>query len=89
MARRSDMRRLSWLFLGAALIAGPAQNGEYKPPRTASGVPDLQGIWTNTALTFLQRPPIFKGLIATEAEAAMSASFTLKPRTWSITRRIL
>ena len=29
--------------------------------------PDLQGLWTNTALTFLQRPPIFKGLIATEA----------------------
>jgi len=65
------MRRLSWLILGVALIAAPAQGGEYQASRTRSGVPDLQGIWTNTALTFLQRPPIFKALIATDAEAAM------------------
>jgi hypothetical protein len=48
--------------------AGPAV---YKAPRTPYGTPDLQGLWTNTALTFLQRPPIFKGPIATEQEEAM------------------
>lgn len=71
MNRSANMRRLSWLILGVALIAAPAQSGAYQPPRTRSGVPDLQGIWTNTALTFLQRPQIFKALIATDAEAAM------------------
>ncbi|MFX8453387.1 hypothetical protein ABTL48_20550, partial [Acinetobacter baumannii] len=35
------------------------------------GAPDFQGIWTNTALTMLERPPIFKALVATPAEAAM------------------
>lgn len=50
----------------AAKITAP-----YRAPRNALGEPDLQGIWTNTALTFLQRPPIFKSLIATDKEAAM------------------
>jgi hypothetical protein len=52
-------------------MAGLAQAGEYRAPRTRYGTPDLQGIWTNTALTFLQRPPIFKSLYATDQEAAM------------------
>ena len=38
---------------------------------TPFGTPDLQGLWTNTSLTFLQRPPIFKALVATDKEAAM------------------
>jgi hypothetical protein len=59
------------LALAAILFAGAAQAADYKAPRTRFGQPDLQGIWTNTSLTWLQRPPIFKGLIATEAEAAM------------------
>ena len=66
------MRTLTTLALLAALVAGAASAAPaYKAPRTKFGAPDLQGIWTNTALTFLQRPPIFKGLIATEAEAKM------------------
>jgi hypothetical protein len=54
--------------------AAPAQPAAYKAPRTAYGAPDLQGLWTNTALTFLQRPPIFKGLIATDKEEAIMIS---------------
>jgi hypothetical protein len=65
------MRQLSWILAATVLIAGAASAETYRPPRTSSGAPDLQGVWTNTALTFLERPPIFKGLIATEAEAAM------------------
>ncbi len=65
------MRPLSWLIFGLALLAGSAVAAPNKAPRTSSGAPDLQGIWTNTALTFLERPPIFRGLIATEAEAKM------------------
>ncbi|MFL5298094.1 MAG: hypothetical protein ACJ798_17090 [Phenylobacterium sp.] len=61
----------------AAFAAGPADAASppaakpYHAPRTAYGAPDLQGIWTNSALTFLARPPIFKGLIATDAEEKM------------------
>ena len=62
---------MAMLTLGLSLAAGSAGAGGYKVPRTHYGAPDLQGVWTNSALTFLQRPPIFKGLIATEAEAAM------------------
>jgi len=63
------MHRLYCCFLGLALIAGPAATAPYAPPRTTFGAPDLQGIWTNTALTMLERPPMFKALIATDAEA--------------------
>jgi hypothetical protein len=66
------MRQLSSLIIAVALAAGTAHAGPaYKAPRTAFGTPDLQGLWTNTALTFLQRPPIFKALEATDKEAAM------------------
>jgi hypothetical protein len=60
------------LALGLALAGTGAQAaGAYRAPRTAYGAPDLQGLWTNTALTFLQRPPIFKALVATDQEARM------------------
>jgi hypothetical protein len=64
------MRRLTCLIVAAALVAGAADAGPYRAPRTASGSPDLQGLWTNSSLTFLQRPPVFKALVATDAEAA-------------------
>jgi len=71
------MRSLSCLIAAAVLIAGAADAAPYRAPRTSFGAPDLQGLWTNTALTFLQRPPIFKSLIATDKEEAMMiAGFT-------------
>jgi hypothetical protein len=63
------MRRLPCLIAALALVAGAAEAADYRAPRTSTGAPDLQGIWTNSALTFLTRPPVFKALIATEAEA--------------------
>jgi len=65
------MRLMPCLIAALTLAAGAADAGPYHPPRTRSGAPDLEGIWTNSSLTFLQRPPIFKGLIATDKEAAM------------------
>jgi hypothetical protein len=65
------MRLLCCIVLGLALAAGAAAAAPYKPPRTSFGAPDLQGIWTNTALTMLERPPLFKSLVATDAEAKM------------------
>ena len=64
------MRRLTCLIVAAALVSGAADADPYRAPRTASGSPDLQGLWTNSSLTFLQRPPVFKALVATDAEAA-------------------
>ena len=55
---------------GFAAGAAPAAT-PYHAPRHAQGEPDLQGIWTNSSVTMLQRPPIFKNLIATDKEAAM------------------
>ncbi len=63
---------------GAVLAASGAHAAPYRAPRTSFGTPDLQGLWTNTALTFLQRPPIFKGLIATDKEEAMMVSMFKK-----------
>ena len=71
------MFRLTCLAIAVAMAASAADAAPaaapapYHPPRTRFGTPDLQGIWTNTALTFLQRPPIFKALIATDKEEAM------------------
>jgi len=42
----------------AAAVALDAQT--YKTPRTPWGHPDLQGYWTNTTTTPLQRPPELK-----------------------------
>jgi len=53
-----------------AADAAPAP-AAYHAPRNALGEPDLQGLWNNTSLTFLQRPPIFKSLVATDKEEAM------------------
>jgi hypothetical protein len=65
------MRLLPCLIAVTAVLGGTAHAGPYRAPRTSFGTPDLQGIWTNSALTFLQRPPVFKNLVATEAEAKM------------------
>ena len=79
--------RLSKVLIFALIAAGvgqarAAQRATYTPPRTPDGQPDLQGFWTNTTFTPLERPKdvnkefysaeeaaeIFKRLSAAEAE---------------------
>ncbi|HMD47954.1 MAG TPA: hypothetical protein VKG79_02605 [Bryobacteraceae bacterium] len=69
-------------FLGSFVIllasgAGFAQ----KLPRTPDGHPDLQGVWTNSTLTPLERPGQFAGKTAlTEAEATAYEKDTVTGR---------
>jgi hypothetical protein len=53
-------------FLSAA--AGACLAAPYQAPRTVSGTPDLQGVWTNLSVTELERPKGVANLIATEAQ---------------------
>ncbi|MFK7865290.1 MAG: hypothetical protein AB8B95_13810 [Pseudohongiellaceae bacterium] len=49
--------------LGISLIfslCGSLMAQDYEPPRTASGKPDLQGNWTNSALTTMQRAATYE-----------------------------
>ena len=42
------------VLLVTGLAAGQAK--KYTPPRTPDGQPDLQGFWTNSTYTALERP---------------------------------
>jgi hypothetical protein len=65
-------RPVLWLLAGTGLfLVSPlmAADGDYTAPRTANGVPDLQGIWTNNTITPLTRPREFERLVLTADEA--------------------
>lgn len=62
---------MRWAVVALSLaLAVQAKAADYRAPRTASGAPDLQGVWTNLSLTRLERPPELKTLIVPDAEAA-------------------
>jgi hypothetical protein len=77
------LKRAGWglAAIAAALcVAGTAQAGEWRAPRTAWGAPDLGGLWSNSSLTHLERDDPFKALVPTEAEAkAFEAKHRGKP----------
>jgi len=65
----------------ALILAGAAGAGPYRAPRTASGQPDLQGLWTNASLTRLERPPEFDTVTVPEAKArAFETGHAGKPK---------
>lgn len=45
----------------------------YSPAKTSWGAPDLQGYWTNTSLTGMERPEHASGVVVTEREASLLA----------------
>ena len=53
--KRSCSVLLVWLVT-ASVVSAAGQESDYKPPRTPSGHPDLQGIWNFTSAVRLQRP---------------------------------
>jgi hypothetical protein len=60
--------------VGSAALAGAAAAQSVAPgfevPRTASGHPDLQGIWSNSSVTDMERLEGFPNLVLTPEEAA-------------------
>ncbi len=58
------------ILLAVLLVAATAHADAYQAPRTAYGMPDLQGVWDNDSMTWLQRPKGFKALVASPYEAA-------------------
>jgi hypothetical protein len=77
------LRVLCAMALSVALAPVGAAAETYRAPRTPEGYPDLQGTWTNTSLTMLERPKGFAGLIATDTEAAnFVGNFRKRVRDW-------
>ena len=82
MGISSERRLGAAVVLAAVLLAAAATHaGPYRAPRTTSGQPDLQGLWTATSLTSLERDsPNTPLTFATRAEedafeaAAIAAS---------------
>jgi hypothetical protein len=65
------VRRLhSTLVLPTVLIAAVAQAHAYRAPQLPDGQIDLQGVWSHTNLTPLERPADLKTLVITPAQAA-------------------
>ena len=59
------------LVLTPAHLAAQTPAPKWTPPRTPDGQPDLQGIWSTSTLTPLERPPDLAGKpVLTPAEAA-------------------
>jgi hypothetical protein len=77
------MRLTTLIFFAAILTVGPsatvaaAQNARsssnYEPPRAPDGRPILEGHWTNTSLTVLERPRDLATLVLSEEEARRAA----------------
>jgi hypothetical protein len=64
------------LFYLLAIVVSTTEAADYRAPRTSYGQPDLQGVWTNSTLTPVERPAnLGDKLVLTEQEArAMEAA---------------
>ena len=68
---------MSQRFLSAIAIvllvtaSAAGQTGEWSPPRTVDGQPDLQGFWTNSTYTPLERPKDVTKEFYTREEVAL------------------
>jgi hypothetical protein len=61
---------LAGLCLALLGLAGPAGAAGYKAPRTPWGAPNLQGMWSNFALTRLERAAGVPAVVSKDADIA-------------------
>jgi hypothetical protein len=61
---------MGYRYAFAVIFAALAAGQPWSPPRTADGHPDLQGFWTNSTLTPLERPRELAGKTTFTAEEA-------------------
>jgi hypothetical protein len=59
------------------MAAGAAGAEDYRAPRTPWGAPDLNGLWSNSSLTQLERPDELKTLVVPERTAKVWEVFRL------------
>jgi hypothetical protein len=72
MLMRSALLATAVLALAMPAFAQAAPG--YQKPKTAWGAPDLQGFWSNTSLTTMQRPAGAEKLVMSEDEAKKLAN---------------
>ena len=58
-----------WPMLIVMLLTSCSETNHYEPPRLADGKPDLQGFWTNSSITDLERPDHIDKLVLSAEEA--------------------
>src|SRR5262245_11172090 len=78
MSSRFFVPRIVLGLFGFALLLAPRSSDAQAPkryvaPRTANGQPDLQGFWSNTTYTPLQRPDNVTKPLYTREEAEQAA----------------
>ena len=67
-----NFKNLHTSIILTLLVIAPlaySQAPGYEPPRTEFGVPDIQGIWSNRAITHMERRPGVDKLVLTEEQA--------------------
>jgi hypothetical protein len=68
---RQIPKTIYWVFLALCATAHAEEKPEsYRAPRLPDGHADIEGIWKNSNLTPLERPPGFTQLAITAADAA-------------------
>jgi hypothetical protein len=65
---------LAALALACAGASPALAQGDYQPPRTPDGRPDLQGTWTNASITTLERADRYKSTVLTPAEVEQATA---------------
>src|SRR5262245_14512419 len=76
MSVRCLVAMVGALVLAGAVPSGAGQSGKWTPPRTPDGKPDIQGTFTFSTITPLQRPAAVNGkdVLTPEEAAAFEAN---------------